>query len=205
VYFVGGVIWGTGVSNYESAGIAPQAAHSTRIGCINEDTFCTLIQGLTTTAVSLSICCASTRDVMEFLQRIYQSTPVGYKAGSLFVDQRNTIRSANVRMVREDSVRYLMRIHTRNGYFANQPPTVYEPNPNVRACDMSETERTSKLFRIRDGAHRLCGTARTKSSQRNFAFWSVMCHSTLMIWRAGLTLWATTLRRKIRLRSGLLG
>jgi DNA modification methylase len=78
----------------------------------------------------------------------------------LWVDPRNTIRCANVRMVREDSVRYLIRILTKDGYFANQPPTVYEPDPNVRACDMSETERASKLFRIRDGAHRLCALSK---------------------------------------------
>jgi hypothetical protein len=57
-------------------------------------------------------------------------------------------------MVREEIVRYLMRILKKDEYFADQLPTVYEPDLNARACDMSKTERTSRLFRIRDGAHR---------------------------------------------------
>jgi hypothetical protein len=88
----------------------------------------------------------------------------------LAVDPRSTLRCANVRMVREDSVRYLMRILTKNGYFENQPPTVYEQDPNIRACDVSETTRASKLFRIRDGAHRLCALSRMMAERRDPKF-----------------------------------
>jgi hypothetical protein len=93
--------------------------------------------------------------------------PAGYL---LMVDPRNTIRCANVRMVREHSVRYLMEILTKDGYFANQPPTVYEPDVNVRACDMSDTERATKLFRIRDGAHRLCALSKMMASRTDPKF-----------------------------------
>jgi hypothetical protein len=88
----------------------------------------------------------------------------------LWVDPRSIIRCAKVRMVREDSVRHLMRILTKDGYTANQPPTVYEPDPNVRACDMSEAERANKLFRIRDGAHRLCALSKMMADRKDPKF-----------------------------------
>jgi hypothetical protein len=47
---------------------------------------------------------------------------------------------------------------------------VYEPDSNIRACDMSETARASKLFRIRDGAHRLCELSRMMAERRDPKF-----------------------------------
>jgi hypothetical protein len=71
-----------------------------------------------------------------------------------------TVRKANVRQVKEGSVSLFLESVNRDGYTRHLAPTVYEPDPDIAARDMSDAQRAAAKFHIRDGAHRICGIAK---------------------------------------------
>lgn len=77
----------------------------------------------------------------------------------LLIDPRNTVRLTNVRQVKSGSVHLFLDGVREHGYSRTTAPTVYEPDPTIRAVDMSEEQRARAMFPIRDGAHRICGLA----------------------------------------------
>jgi DNA modification methylase len=78
----------------------------------------------------------------------------------LEISPLQTFRKANVRQVKEGSVSLFLDSVNKEGYTRNAPPTVYEPDPAIAACDMSDAQRAAAKFHIRDGAHRICGIAK---------------------------------------------